>query len=63
MGAPRQTLRQRLIGVLLADPQQVVSEAPTVLTLVGGDTVVDKGLTTTLVNLVETILTIPATLL
>jgi predicted transposase YdaD len=53
---PRQTLRQRLIGVLLADPQQAVSEARTVLALVGGDTVVDKGLTKTIVNLVETIL-------
>lgn len=53
---PRQTLTQRLIGVLLADPQQAVSEARTVLALVGKDAVVDKGLTTTIVNLIETIL-------
>jgi predicted transposase YdaD len=40
----------------LANPQQAVTEARTVLALVDEDAVVDKGLTTTIVNLIETIL-------
>jgi len=47
---------QRLIGVLLATPQQAMNEARTMLALVGEDSVVDKGLATTIVNLIETIL-------
>ena len=52
----RQTWMQQLIGVLLAPPQQAVSEARTVLTLIGEGNVVDKRLTATIVNLIETIL-------
>lgn len=64
MGAPTANAdATTVIGALLADPQQAVSEACTVLALVRGDAVVDKGLTTTIVNLVGTILTTPATLL
>jgi len=53
---PRQTLTQRVIGVLLAEPHQVVREARTVLTEVGDAAVVDKSLAATIVNLIETIL-------
>ncbi len=52
----RQTWMQQLIGVLLAPPQQAVSEARTVLTLIGEGDVVDKGLAAIIVNLIETIL-------
>lgn len=48
---PRQTLMQRVIGVLLADPAQAVAEARTVLAQKE-----DGGQEATIVNLVETIL-------
>ncbi len=48
---PRQTLMQRLIGVLLADPSQAVAEAQTVLAQKE-----DGGQAAIIVNLVETIL-------
>jgi predicted transposase YdaD len=53
---PRQTLVQRVIGVLLADPPQAISEAHIVLGQLRGAGAVDTALTTAIVNLVETIL-------
>jgi len=53
---PRQTLTQRVIGVLLAEPQQAIVEAQTVLGQLRGGERVDTALTTSIVNLIETIL-------
>ncbi len=52
---PRQTLSQQLIGVLLAHPQQAISEARMVLTQIKSPAV-DNRQATAIVNLVETIL-------
>lgn len=53
---PRQTLRQQLIGMLLADPPQAVSEARGVLGQLQGAEAIDTAQTAAIVNLVETIL-------
>lgn len=53
---PRRTLSQQVIGMLLADPRQVVAEARTVLVRVRREVSEDARLVTALVNLVETIL-------
>jgi predicted transposase/invertase (TIGR01784 family) len=53
---PRQTLTQQVVGVLLAAPPQAIVEAKTVLSQVRGQETIDSALTTTIVNLVETIL-------
>ncbi len=53
---PRQTLTQQVMGVLLAEPQQAIIEAQTVLRQLRGKDTIDSALTTTIVNLVETIL-------
>jgi predicted transposase/invertase (TIGR01784 family) len=53
---PRQTLTQQVIGVLLADPRQAIGEAKTVLAQFRDTKTMNRVLTTTIVNLVETIL-------
>lgn len=53
---PRQTLMQRLMGVLLVDPSQAVSEAQALLGQLQEAHGIDTALTTAIVNLVETIL-------
>jgi predicted transposase/invertase (TIGR01784 family) len=53
---PRRTLGQQLIGVVLADPVRAVSEAQAVLTHMQDAPGFDTAFTTTIVNLVETIL-------
>ena len=52
---PRQTLMQRVMGVLLVEPHQALTEARTVLGQLR-EAAVDTALTTAIVNLVETIL-------
>ena len=51
---PRQTLMQRVIGLVLVDPQHTLTEARTVLGQLR-EAAVDTALTTAIVNLVETI--------
>ena len=53
---PRQTLMQRVMGVLLVEPHQALTEARTVLAPLRASSAVDLALTTAIVNLVETIL-------
>jgi predicted transposase/invertase (TIGR01784 family) len=53
---PRQTLMQRLIGVVLADPRQALGEAQTMLGQLRKEEAIDTALTTAIVNLIETIL-------
>lgn len=53
---PRQTLSQRLIGLLLDDPPQVVAEAQAVVRQVRSGELVDKRQEASIVELVETIL-------
>lgn len=53
---PRQTLPQRVIGVLLAAPVQAVGEARTMLGQLRKETAIDTALRTAIVNVVETIL-------
>ncbi len=53
---PRQTLMQRVMGVLLADPSQAVREAQTLLGQLQQAHGIDTALTTAIVNVVETIL-------
>lgn len=53
---PHQTLTQQVIGVLLAEPRQAISEAHTLLGQLRGGAIIDNTLTTTIVNLIETIL-------
>lgn len=53
---PRQTLMQQVMGVLLAEPQQALTEARTVLGQLREATAIDTALTKAIVNLVETIL-------
>lgn len=52
---PRETLSQRLIGLLLAPAPQALSEAQGVLRRLRERTGIDTGLTTAIVNMVETI--------
>src|SRR5260221_13874476 len=54
--APRQTLTQRVIRVLLAELPQAIGEAHSLLGQLRGGVIIDNTLTTTIVNLVETIL-------
>jgi predicted transposase/invertase (TIGR01784 family) len=53
---PRQTLTQRLIGVLLDEPRQAIVEAQTLLVQARDEESGGRGLATAIVNLVETIL-------
>jgi predicted transposase/invertase (TIGR01784 family) len=53
---PRQTLMQRLMGVLLVEPAQAVGEARALLGQLQKAQGIDTGVTAAIVNLVETIL-------
>jgi predicted transposase/invertase (TIGR01784 family) len=52
----RQTLMQRLMGVVLAEPVQAVREAQTLLGRLRQEAAIDRAVTTAIVNVVETIL-------
>jgi predicted transposase YdaD len=53
---PRQTLPQRVIGVLLAAPLQAVGEARTMLGQLRKEAAIDTAVRAAIVNVVETIL-------